>query len=252
MKISIVTATYKAEDTIGQAIHSVARQDYPDVEHVIVDGASPDFTLDVIRSLQTPSMIVVSEPDGGIYDAINKGIARANGEVIGLVHADDFLAHPQVLSRVAAAFADPTVDAAYGDLDYVARDDPDRILRHWIAGHFSPGKLRRGWMPPHPTLYLRRRVFDSWGRYDTGYRIAADYDAVLRYFGRGRIRATYIPEVLVKMRMGGVSNRNLHQILQKSSEDYRALRHNGVGGFGTLAAKNLSKLPQFLFPGRGA
>jgi len=252
MQISIVTVAYRAEATIGQAIGSVAAQDHPDVEHIVIDGASPDLTLEVVRAMMRPGMIVLSEPDRGIYDALNKGIARASGDVIGLIHADDFLAHPQVLSKVAAAFEDPDVEAVYGDLDYVARDNPNRIRRHWTAGPFMTDKLRHGWMPPHPTLYLRRQIFEAWGTYDTGYRIAADYDAVLRYFGRGQIRSAYIPEVLVKMRTGGISNCNIRRILQKSAEDYRALRHNRIGGLSALAAKNLSKIPQFVLPGRNA
>ncbi|MEJ2002925.1 MAG: glycosyltransferase family 2 protein [Maritimibacter sp.] len=246
MKISVVTAVYRAENTITQAIKSVASQTYPNVEHVVVDGASPDGTLDAIRAHQTENMVVSSEPDNGIYDALNKGIMQASGEVIGIVHSDDFLAHPQVLERVAKAFCDPSVDAVYGDLDYVSKDNTSRIIRHWRAGAYERRKLSLGWMPPHPTLFLRRRVFEAHGLYDTSYRIAADYDAVLRYFGSGGIKAVYLPEVLVKMRVGGESNKSLRKIWQKTQEDYRALRQNGVGGLGALTVKNLSKAPQFL------
>jgi glycosyltransferase len=191
-------------------------------------------------------MRLVSEPDGGIYHALNKGMALASGDIIGLVHSDDFLAHEEVLARVAAAFADPAIDAVYGDLDYVAADDPTRVVRRWRSGAFDPGKLRRGWMPPHPALFIRRAVFETHGGYDTSYRIAADYEAILRWFGRGGVRAAYIPEVLVKMRLGGASNGSLGRILQKSREDYRALRSSGVGGLGALAFKNLGKLPQLI------
>ncbi len=246
VKVSVITAVYCAESTIIQAINSVASQTYPNVEHVIVDGASPDGTLDAIRAHQTENMVVTSERDNGIYDALNKGIMQASGEVIGIVHSDDFLAHPQVLERVAEAFSDPNVDAVYGDLDYVSKDNTARVIRHWQAGAYERRKLALGWMPPHPTLFLRRRVFEAYGLYDTSYRIAADYDAVLRYFGEGGIKAVYLPEVLVKMRVGGESNKSLRKIWQKTREDYRALRQNGVGGIGTLAAKNLSKVPQFL------
>ena len=187
----------------------------------------------------------LSEPDKGIYDALNKGLVRATGDVIGLMHSDDFFADEQVLVRVAAAFEDPDVDAAYGDLDYVARDDTSRIVRRWRAGEYQPARLARGWMPPHPTLYLRRSVIERWGGYNTRYQIAADYDAILRYFGQGKIRAAYIPHVLVKMRVGGESNRSLAKIWLKTGEDYSALRRNGVGGVGALAWKNLGKLGQF-------
>lgn len=191
-------------------------------------------------------MRIVSEPDRGIYDALNKGIRAATGDVIGLVHSDDFLAHPLVLERVAARFAETGADAVYGDLDYVSASDTTRVIRHWRSGAFTPQKLARGWMPPHPALFLRREVFERLGSYDTSYRIAADYDAILRYFGRGGICPAYLPEVLVKMRVGGESNRSLGRILRKSREDYRALRSNGVSGLGALVWKNASKLPQFI------
>ncbi|MAB78061.1 MAG: glycosyl transferase [Planctomycetes bacterium] len=246
MKISIITAVYKREATIGQAIESVARQTYADVEHWIIDGASTDGTMEVVRRHQNDGMRILSEPDKGIYDALNKGIQRATGDVIGVVHSDDFLAHNEVLAKVAAAFADPTIDAVYGDLDYIASSDITRVVRHWRSGDYDPRKLARGWMPPHPTLFLRRRVFDRFGLYDTSYGIAADYDAILRYFGRGRVKPAYLPEVLVKMRVGGESNRSLRKIILKTREDYRALRSNNIGGLGALIVKNLSKLSQFV------
>lgn len=137
--------------------------------------------------------------------------------------------------------------AVYGDLDYVSANDTNRIIRRWRAGDFNLSRLARGWMPPHPTLFLRRDVFDRWGAYDTTYRIAADYDAILRWFSKGELEARYIPQVLVKMRVGGESNRSLGRILRKSSEDYRAIRSNGVGGLATLAIKNVSKVQQFFF-----
>lgn len=208
MKISIVTVVDRAEKTIGDAIANVARQSWTDVEHVVIDGALPDRTLDVIRSDANENMVIVSEPDEGIYDALNKGFERTTGDVVGLVHADDILADEKVLDRVARAFSDPEIDAVYGDLDYVDKENPARVIRHWKAGPFTKAKLRAGGMPPHPTLFLRRRVFESHGLFDTSFKIAADYDAILRYFGAGDVRPAYIPEVLVKMRVGGASNRS--------------------------------------------
>lgn len=249
MKISIVTVAYRAEETVAETLDSVARQSWGDVEHVIVDGASPDRTLEVIRAHERPGMVVVSEPDDGLYDALNKGYGLTTGEVVGIAHADDFLADARVLERVAAAFDDPRIDAVYGDLDYVAKDDPTRVIRHWRAGAFSPARLRAGWMPPHPTLFLRRRVFETHGLFDTSFRIAADYDQILRYFGTGGIRVAHVPEVLVKMRVGGESNRSLAAMVRKSREDYRALRKNRIGGPYTLIGKNLSKIPQFFARG---
>lgn len=246
IRISVITAAYRSAATVGEAIASVARQSHPWLEHVIVEGNSGDDTLAAIQRAAHGRMRLISEPDGGIYDALNKGIARSSGEVIGFVHSDDHLAHDRVLSRIAAAFADPAVEAVFGDLDYVAKADLSRVVRHWSAGEFHRSRLARGWMPPHPTLYLRRSVYDRCGVFDTGFRIAADYDFILRYFAQARAQPVYIPEVLYKMRLGGVSNRDWGRIRLKMSEDYRALRRNRVGGLLTLANKNVSKVGQFL------
>lgn len=246
MKISLVTAIYNRRATLGAALSSAVAQSHGDIEHLIQDGGSTDGSLDIITALQHSRMRVVSERDGGIYYALNRGIARATGEVVGFLHSDDILAHENVLARVAEALADPTVDGVYGDLDYVAADDTGRIIRRWRSGAYDPARLKWGWMPPHPTLYLRRRVYEQLGAHDTDFRIAADYEAMLRYLVRGRIRLAYIPEVMVKMRVGGESNRSLGRILTKSAEDLRAMRRHGVGGIGTLAAKNLRKITQFI------
>jgi len=161
------------------------------------------------------------------------------------MHSDDFFASGDVLAKVARVFAQSDVDGVYGDLQYVSATATDRVIRHWQSGDYCASKLGRGWMPPHPTLYLRRGVFDRWGLYDTSYRIAADYDAMLRWLAHGKITLAYIPEVLVKMRIGGESNRSVGRIVSKSLEDYRALRSNRVGGIGTLIRKNTSKISHF-------
>lgn len=246
MKISIITAVYNNCETISAALDSALGQADADIELVVIDGGSTDGTLEILRSYADRLDVLVSEPDQGIYDALNKGIRRASGDVVGFLHSDDLLADTGVLSRIAAAFADPEVGALYGDLLYVSKDDPDQVVRYWRAGIFSTHRLRWGWMPPHPTLYVRRNMYEQLGLFDTSFRIAADYDFILRLLGREGIEVRYIPEVLVKMRVGGASNRSLHNIVRKSSEDLRALRRNGVGGIGALMWKNLSKLPQFL------
>lgn len=245
MKISVITAVYNRVATVGHAVASVQAQTYPDVEHVIQDGGSTDGTLQILETLGTPSTYVKSERDTGIYDAINRGISRATGDVIGLMHSDDFFFDDSVLAKIASAFSDPNVDGVYGDLQYVSAHNPDRVVRYWQAGEYRRHKLNSGWMPPHPTLYLRRSVFETWGTYDVNLRIAADYDAMLRYLVTGGIRLGYIPEILVNMRAGGESNRSLDRIILKSREDWTAIRRNGVGGIGTLAMKNLSKIRQF-------
>lgn len=246
LTISVITATFNRVDTIAQALASVHGQTWRQVEHIVIDGASTDGTLQVIEAQRERLAILVSERDGGLYDALNKGFALASGDVVGLMHSDDFYADERVLEWVAQAFADPAVDGVYGDLDYVAKADPTRIIRHWRSGIYQRSRLAHGWMPPHPTLFLRRSVIEQWGGFDTRFRIAADYDAMLRYLARGKIRLAYIPEVLVKMRVGGESNRSLARILRKSREDYTALRRNEVGGLGALIWKNLSKLTQFV------
>lgn len=241
----MITAVRNRVATVGEALDSVHSQSWPDVEHVVIDGVSTDGTLELLETRRSEIAVLVSERDSGIYDALNKGLKLATGDVIGLMHSDDIYADQHVLADIAASFADPGIDAAYGDLDYVSRTDTTRVIRHWRSGEYSPRRLAQGWMPPHPTLYLRRHVIERWGGFDASFRIAADYDAILRYFGRGRIRSAYVPRVLVKMRVGGESNRSVGRMVRKSREDYAALRRNNIGGLVTLARKNLSKIGQF-------
>ncbi|MCW1400968.1 glycosyltransferase [Novosphingobium sp. MW5] len=245
MQISVITAVYNRAGTIAEAVESVARQTHRPLEHIIQDGGSTDGTLQVLEEVCTGIVNVRSEPDQGLYDAINRGISRATGDIIGLMHSDDFFAHENVLSLVAEIMSDPAVDGVFGDLQYVAADNPSRVVRNWKAGAFLPAKLRRGWMPPHPTFYLRREVFSQWGLYDTGLKISADYDAMLRYLVKGGINLAYIPEVLVKMRVGGASNKSLRNIILKSREDFMAIRRHNVGSLGTLANKNIRKIVQY-------
>lgn len=245
MKISVITAVFCRADTVSHAVNSVLSQTHIDIELLVQDGGSTDGTVEILEEIIDTRLKLVSECDSGIYDAINRGISRAEGDVIGLMHSDDYFANNKVLEQIAAAFTDPAVEGVYGDLDYVSATDPNRVIRAWRAGEYTPDLLVRGWMPPHPTLYLRREVFERWGVYDTQYRIAADYDAILRWLAKGKIKLAYIPEVLVRMRVGGESNRSLGRILRKSREDYLALRNNDVGGLYTLASKNLSKISQF-------
>jgi glycosyltransferase len=246
MKISIITVTFACAETVGDCLASVAGQSYAKREHILIDGASTDGTLAVLEAHRSALAVLVSEPDGGIYDALNKGIALATGDIVGFLHADDLYADGDVLARVAEAFADPAVEAVYGDLVYVAKEDTGRVIRHWRSGAYSRKRLAWGWMPPHPTLYLRRSVYQRLGLFNTRYRIAADYDLMLRVLSGMTGRVVYVPEVLVRMRVGGASNRSLRHVVRKSWEDYRALRSNRVGGVGALAWKNVSKLPQFV------
>lgn len=249
MIISVITVVLNRVRTISTAIDSVQLQNYPYLEHVIVDGGSTDGTIEVIKNRIKKGAIFLSESDEGIYDAINKGICLSSGEIIGLLHSDDYFTDKNVIADIISAFNDPEIDAVYGDLEYIARDNPSKVIRYWRAGPFSRAKLNKGWMPPHPTIFLRRRVFERHGLYDLRYRISSDYDAILRYFGSEGMRAVYIPKVLVRMRLGGVSNASMSHIFLKIREDYRILLRNEVGGILTLFLKNVSKLTQFFSRG---
>lgn len=246
MKITVITAVYNSEETVGQALKSVATQTHSDLEHLVIEGKSSDNSLTKIEKARHPRMRLISEPDKGIYDALNKGIAHAAGDVIGFMHSDDFYAHDGVLASIGEVFEDPAVEAVFGDLNYVAKDDTSRVIRHWSTGSFYPRRLKYGWMPAHPTLYLRRKVYEQFGGYDISFSIAADYDFILRYFSQATGKSVHIPEVFYKMRVGGVSNRNWKKIRHKMREDMLAIRRNHVGGLHTLALKNLSKVGQFL------
>lgn len=245
IKISIITATYNCATTLPDAFDSVADQTYQNREHVLIDGASTDGTLALLESRRGQISTLISEPDKGIYDALNKGIANSSGDVVGFLHADDVYADSHVLERIAEAFADPSVTAVYGDLQYVRKQDTGSIVRHWRAGPYSAAKLGWGWMPPHPSLYVRRDWYARIGGFDTRYRISADYDSILKFFTQPDFHAVYIPEILVKMRVGGASNRSLKNILRKSREDFDVLQRAGIGGLGALLWKNLGKLNQF-------
>jgi glycosyltransferase len=225
---------------------ALARQSCKDHEHVVVDGLSKDRTLEVVRRKATEKTQVISEKDHGIYDALNKGIAHAQGDVIGFLHADDFYPDSQVLERVAHTFEDPQVDCCYGDHEYVRAEDSSRVVRYWRAGAYYPGIFLKGWMPPHTGFYARRSVYEKLGGFDTRLRIAADYEFMLRALHLHQHSVVYLPHVLTRMRVGGASNRSLKNILQKSREDLLAWKLNGLrGGYRAVALKNLSKLPQF-------
>lgn len=248
MKVSVISVTWNCIGTIKDCLESVTGQSYLEREHVVIDGASDDGTADYLFGVRDKLSYFVSEPDKGIYDALNKGISRCTGDVIGFLHADDLYAHPDVLRDVAHAFSDPAVCAVYGDLQYVRKDDPSVVVRHWQGSDFTPARLAWGWMPAHPTLYVRREWYEKIGGFDTRYRIAADYFSILQLFSQPGFRAVYLPQVMVKMRLGGASNRSLRNVIRKSREDLDALRRSKVGalgGLGALAWKNLSKLGQF-------
>lgn len=247
MKVSIITVAYNSAVTIGDTLRSVAEQTHPDIEHIVIDGLSRDATLAIVREHGARVSKVVSEDDSGIYNAMNKGLRLASGDLIGFLNADDMFSHREVVASIArAAEQDPDADVVYGDIVYVRADQPEQVLRHWRSGEFTRSKLQFGWMPPHPTFYLRATRVAEIGHFNENLRIAADYDFVLRSLLRPNARAAYVRDVLVRMRAGGASNRSFAAMLHKSREDLWVLRQNGVGGWPTLICKNFRKLPQFL------
>ncbi len=246
MKISLITISYNSESSIGDTIDSVLEQDYNNIEYIIVDGNSSDRTMEIVRSYENKISKSISEPDEGLYDALNKGIGMATGEVVGFIHSDDILAGPDILSKIAKTFKEKETDSIYGDLVYVYKQDTSKILRYWKAGKFSRAKIKNGWMPPHPSFYVKREVYQKYGGFDTSFRIAADYDSILRFLGKYRISTAYLPEVLVKMRVGGESNKSLKNIIRKSKEDIKAMKKNGFSAFPAIIIKNISKIHQFI------
>lgn len=255
MKFSIITATYNCERTILDTVTSLRSQTIPrdNIEWILVDGGSTDKTLELIQQQDFHPDEWVSEPDNGIYDALNKGIRMATGDFVGFLHADDVLAAPGILYRISCALRNSGADAVYGDLEYVtsSEDGVMKVIRHWDGGIYFRRKLKQGWMAPHPTLYLRREIYDrarlkNGDYFDTSYTCAADYDFMLRVFAGLGVEPAYLKTVLIKMRLGGISNRSLKHILRKSKEDLRAIRSNGIGGLATLVLKNISKLKQFI------
>lgn len=248
LKISVITATWNCASTVEGCLASVAEQTWLHREHVVIDGASTDGTVELLHARRDQLAVLRSEADQGIYDALNKGLGLASGDIVGFLHADDLFSSPTVLEQVAVAFEDASVSAVYGDLQYVRHDDIGHVVRDWRSSPVTPKRLSNGWMPPHPTLYVRRDWYRQIGGFDSSYRIAADYLSILRLFSQPGFKAHYLPEVLVTMRLGGASNRSLRAITRKTQEDWRALRQVGVGPFGSFRAllfKNLSKLRQF-------
>ena len=246
MRISIITATYNSEKTLLDTLLSLEKQTHPDIEYIVVDGASKDNTIKLIKRNGTKVSKIICEPDKGIYDALNKGIQAASGDVIGFLHSDDLLAYDDAIADIEKKFKSTGCDAIYGDLEYVAQNDTTKRIRLWKSGSFSRFKTKVGWMPPHPSFYMKRECYSQFGSFSLDYRISADYDSLLRYILKQRISIAYLPKVLVKMRVGGISNRSVSSMVKKSMEDIRIMKRNGIIWPLALAYKNISKLPQFI------
>lgn len=246
MKISVVNAVFNRQATIQNAIDSVIAQKYDDIEHIVIDGMSDDGTSQIIQANSANITLSIREPDEGIYDALNKGIRVATGDVIGFLHADDMFADDEVLTRIHDKFAEGQFDAVYGDLVYVDFDDPQKIVRYWRSGPYSVHKFRRGWMPPHPTVYVRKEIYEQFGGYRIDLGSAADYECMIRLMFKHRIRVGYLPDVLVRMRVGGKSNASIKNRMAANRDDRQAWIENGlIPPIGLRFTKPFSKLPQY-------
>ena len=248
MKISIITVAYNSAGTIADTMDSVAKQTYSDLEHLVIDGLSTDDTVRVVDAHRHPNLMLSSEPDKGIYDAMNKGLNRATGEVIGFLNADDFYADAQALARVAKSFEDdPRVEACFGDLLYVSEDN-HKVVRYWKSRPYEKGSFARAWCPAHPTFYIRRSALERLGTFDLTYRLAADTEFMMRYLERGSVWSVYIPHVQVRMRVGGATNQSWRNIVRQNREIFRALEKNNIpysiGSF--FAHKLASRISQRL------
>lgn len=249
-KVSIITVVLNNADTIGEAMDSVLGQDYPNLEYVVVDGQSTDGTLDIITSYGERVHQLVSGKDGGLYFAMNKGLSLANGEIIGILNADDVYKHAGVVSAMVKQMLTTGADTGYGDLQYVKRDNLKHVTRHWRSGSFRRSAFLYGWMPPHPSFFVKKTVYEKYGLFNTEFRTAADYELMLRFLFKYNVSTCYVPEVLVLMRQGGESNKALSNRMKANHEDRKAWAINGLRmPFFTTLLKPIRKIPQFIFKG---
>lgn len=245
-KLSVITVCLNSADTIGDTLASIADQTFEDIEHIVIDGGSTDGTQALVQAARHPVARFLSERDGGIYDAMNRGIEMATGDVVGFLNSDDTFASSNSVARLAAAF-ERGVEACYGDVVYVSPEDTRRVIRYWRAGQYEQGLCASGWAPPHPTLYVRRDTLARVGGFDTRMRIAADFEFALRLLDVEQVPVRYVPEVLVRMRAGGVSNRNLRGIIRGHRELAQALRSHGFpAGWWWSVRRIARRIPQFI------
>ena len=245
-KISIITVAFNSAKTIKGTIESIISQDYNNIEYLIIDGGSTDGTMDIVKSYSEHVKYYVSEPDNGIYDAMNKGIKAATGDVIGILNSDDFYPNSFVLSNVAKLFQKYSCDAVYGDLVYVKANDINKIKRYWQAGEYSTSKIKNGWMLPHPTFFVKKKIYTRYGLYDTDLKSAADYEMILKLLYKHNISVHYLPMILVNMRMGGESNKSFWNRIKANKEDSLAWTKNQLNKpMFVRLKKPLQKLKQF-------
>lgn len=247
-KVSIITVTYNSEKYLEQCILSVLSQNYPSIEYIIIDGNSNDGTKDIIRKYESRIARWISEPDAGMFDALNKGMAISTGDIIGMLHSDDIFGSFDVISTVVKAFDEKKVDSLYGDLVFVYPDDTDRLYRLWNGKPYDRNLFKKGWMPAHTTFFFRKELIGKYGNYITHYYSSSDYELMLRYLYKNRVSSYYLPRLIVKMRKGGLSNNSLYRRLRANRRDYLAMKANGIPmPFIISILKPLSKLHQY-FP----
>jgi glycosyltransferase involved in cell wall biosynthesis len=247
LTISIITSVFNGCKTIGSCIESVLSQSCP-VEHIIVDGGSTDGTLDVVKGYGDKISRIIYGPDRGVYDGMNKGLSAAQGDVVGFLNADDFYPSPDVISTVVGTLSNENMDSCYGDLIYIDDTKPDEIFRFWKSGPYRPNRFYWGWMPPHPTFFVKRSIYSSYAGFDLTIGSSADYELMLRFLLKYRIRTEYIPKVLVKMRTGGISNASIRNRLSANYNDRKAWKINALSPYPfTLFLKPLRKLGQFFY-----
>ena len=228
MKVSIITVVYNNQLTTAHAIESVLSQDYPDIEYIVIDGKSTDGTIEVIKRYKERISLFISEPDQGMYDAMNKGLELATGDIIGILNSDDFYENKQVISQIAREFQTKNVDLVFGDLVYVNPDNLTKIVRYYSSAKSHPNKFAWGWMPAHPTCFLKRQVYQKYGNFKTDYQIASDYEFLTRVMARYKITYSYLPQVIVRMRTGGISNKNIVSNWILNKEIVRACAENNI------------------------
>lgn len=247
MKVSIITTTYNSAKTIEDTIKSVLDQTYPNIEYIIIDGGSVDGTPDIVNKYKDRITKIVSEKDEGIFDAFNKGIKLATGDIVGILNSDDFYAYGSVIQDVVEKFRASSADTVYGDLQYVDPIETSKVRRHWKAGEYKRSKFKTGWMPPHPTFFVKKSLYDKYGVFNTWMKISNDYELVLRFLYKNNASAAYIPKVLIKMRSGGNSDGSIKRRYLANKEDRKAWQVNGLKApFYFAVLKPLRKLGQFV------
>jgi len=247
VRVSIITVCFNSAKTIEDTIKSVLGQDYNNIEYIVVDGGSTDETLEILSRYKNKISRIASEPDEGIYDAMNKGIKMATGEIIGFLNSGDIYMSESVAGQIVDSIKANNADCCYGDLQYVAKNDLQKILRRWKSQPYSDGLFEKGWHPPHPTFFVKKSVFDKYGGFDLGYSIASDYELMLRFLEKHSVKSCYIPEVLVKMRIGGMSNKNLWHIAKANIQCFQAWKRNDLKvSLFIMLKKPVSKLFQYM------